>query len=74
MSFTDQVGYIKGQSVSSLLQLIDNVIDQLNISQKLGLLITADYFHATDCISKDFMLKALENLGLVEILLDGFLF
>ena len=61
---TDQVGYIKGRSVSSLLGLIDDVIDQLNVSQKPGLLITVDYFHDYfDRISKDFMLKAFEKFG-----------
>ena len=32
----------------------------------LGLLITVDYFHAIDCISKDFMLKAFEKFEFGE--------
>ena len=43
---TDRVGYIRGQGVSSLLRLIDDVIDQLNVSQNPGLLITVEYFNA----------------------------
>ena len=60
---TDQVGYIKGLNVSSLLRLTDDVIDQLNVSRKPGIKITVHHFHAFGCISKDFMLKAFERFG-----------
>ena len=60
---TDQVGGITGRSVSLLLRLTDDVIHQLNVSQKPGLLITVDYFHTFDCIPKNFMLKAYERFG-----------
>ena len=49
---TDQVEYIKGHSVSSLLRRIDDFIDQRNVSKRRGLLIAVDYFHAFDCIPK----------------------
>ena len=72
---TDQMGYIKGRSVSLLLRLIDNVIDQLNVSHKPSFLITVDNFHAFDRVSKHFVLKAFEKKKvLVEISLDGFPF
>ena len=58
---TDQMGYIIGRSVSLLLRLIDNLIDQLNASQKPGLLITVDNCHAFDRVSKHFMSKAFEK-------------
>ena len=51
-----QVGYIKGQCMAVLLCLIDDTIDQQNVLNKPGLLITVDYFHAFVCISKDFMM------------------
>lgn len=60
---TDQVGYIKGRRVSTLLRLIDDITDQHNILHKPGLLVTIDYVHAFDCISTDFMLKAFEQFG-----------
>ena len=60
---TDQVGYIKGLNVSSLLRLTDDVIDQLNVSRKPGIKITVHHLHAFGCISKDFMLKAFERFG-----------
>mgnify|MGYP006382704335 FL=1 len=59
----DQVGYIKGRSVSTLLRLIDDVSDHLNEQNKPGLLVTVDYTQAFDSISKDFMLCAFEKFG-----------
>ena len=59
----DQVGYIKGRQSSTLLRLIDDVIDQLNRTNKPGLLATIDMFHAYDCISKEFMIKTFKKFG-----------
>lgn len=59
----DQVGYIKGRQVSTLLRLIDDVSDQMNVQNKSGLLATIDMFHAFDCISKKFMIKTFEKFG-----------
>ena len=59
----DQVGYIKGRQVSTLLRLTDDVIDQMNIKNKPGILATIDMFHAFDCISKEFMLKTFTTFG-----------
>ena len=42
-------------------RLVDNVIDQLNVRQKPGLLLTADYCPAFDRISKDFMIQTLKT-------------
>ena len=59
----DQVGYLKGRQVSSLLRLIDDAIDQSNIQNKPGVLATIDMYHAFDCVSKEYMLKAFETFG-----------
>ena len=59
----DQVGYLKGRRVSSILRLIDDVIDQTNVQNTPGLLATFDMFHAFDCISKEFMLKTFKKFG-----------
>ena len=48
----DQVEYIKVRRASTLLRLIDDVIEQLNVQQKPGLLLTVDYSQAFDRISK----------------------
>ena len=47
----DQVGYIKGCRVSTLLRLIDDVTGQLNVRQRPGLLLTIDYCEVFDTIS-----------------------
>ena len=59
----DQVGYLKGRQVSSILRLIDDVIEQTNAQNTPGLLATFDMFHAFDCISKEFMLKTFKKFG-----------
>ena len=59
----DQVGYIRGRRVSSLLRLVDDVIEKLNTTNKPGLLVTLDFFHAFDCISKDFIFLAFSKFG-----------
>ena len=57
----DQVGYIKGRRVWTLLSLIDDIMDQQNILNKPGLLVKIDYFHFFDCISKELMITASEK-------------
>lgn len=59
----DQVGYLKGRQVSTLLRLIDDVIEHSNEQNNQGILATIDFFHAFDCISKEFMLKAFQMFG-----------
>jgi hypothetical protein len=59
----DQVGYIKGRQVSTLLRLIDDVTDQMNIKNEPGLLVAIDYTRAFDTISKDFMLACFSKFG-----------
>ena len=58
----DQVGYIKGRRVSTLLRLIDDVTEQLNVRQRPGLLLTIDYCQAFDRISKDFMVQTFKKI------------
>ena len=63
----DQVGYIKGRRVSTLLRLIDDVTEQLNVRQRPGLLLTIDYCQAFDRISKDFIVQTFKKIGLDQI-------
>ena len=44
-------------------RLVDNVIDQLNVRQKPGLLLTIDYCQAFDRISKNFMIHTFKKIG-----------
>ena len=57
----DQVGYIKGRRVSTLILLIDDVTEQLTVQQKPGLLFTVHYSQAFDRISKDSLEKKEEE-------------
>ena len=59
----DQVGYIKGRRVSTLILLIDDVTEQLTVQQKPGLLFTVHYSQAFDRISKDCKLRVFERNG-----------
>ena len=59
----DQVGYIRGRRLLTLLRLVDDIIDQQNVLNEPGLLVTMDYFHAFGCISKEVMVTAFENFG-----------
>lgn len=63
----EQVGYIKGRRVSHILRAIDDVADYLNQQNKPGLLVGIDYFHAFDCISKDYMLEVFNVFGFGEV-------
>ena len=63
----EQVGYMKGRRVSHILRVIDDVTDYLNQQNKPGLLVGIDYFHAFDCISKDYMQEAFKMFGFGDI-------
>ena len=52
---------MKGRRASTLIRLIDDVTEQLNVQQKPGLLGTVDYSQAFDKISKDYMLCVFEK-------------
>ena len=49
--------------MSTLLRLVDDIIDQQNVFNEPDLLVTMEYFHAFDCISKEVMVTAFENFG-----------
>ena len=59
----DQVGYIKGRRVATLLRLIDDVTEQVNLMNKPGLLVAIDFAQAFDSISKEFMLLSFKKFG-----------
>ena len=59
----DQVGYLKGRNIATVLRTIDDVINYLNVSGKSGYLLALDYAKAFDSISKDFLLCAFKAFG-----------
>lgn len=74
----DQVGYIKGRKVATLLRTIDDVTDVINKENRPGILLTIDMFHAFDCISKEYMLEVFKTFGFgdtfthwVSVLMSG---
>lgn len=59
----DQVGYLKGRSIATVLRTIDDVIQYLNTTGKAGYLVALDYAKAFDSVSKDFLLHTFEVFG-----------
>ena len=53
LSNEDQVGYVKGRNISSVIRTIDGVIGYLNMTKKSGYLLALDYQKAFDSISKE---------------------
>ena len=59
----DQVGYIKGRNISTLIRSIDDVIDYLRVTEKPGIILALDFQKAFDTISKDYLLLAFKRFG-----------
>jgi len=59
----DQVGYLKGRNICSVLRTIDDVIDYCNQTGKGGYLLAQDTSKAFDSISKQFLLEAFNVFG-----------
>ena len=62
----DQVGFMKGRNISTLLRLIDDVIDLHNTNNQAGLIVAIDPRVAFDSISKDYMFYAFDKFGFGE--------
>ena len=62
----DQVGYLKGRNIASVIRNVDDVIEYLNVTNKAGYLLALDYKKAFDTISKEFMLESLRIFGFKE--------
>ena len=60
---TDQVGYLKGRNISSVIRTIDDTINYLNKTGKAGYLLALDYSKAFDSISKSCLIHAFEMFG-----------
>ena len=62
----EQVGYIKGRNISTIIRLVDDIIDKMENDNDQGALLALDYSKAFDSISKEFMLKAFSLFGFGE--------
>ena len=59
----DQVGFIKNRNISTVIRTIDDVVNYLNKTGKVGYLLALDYAKAFDSISKDYLLHIFETFG-----------
>lgn len=59
----DQAGFIKGRKSSTIIRLIDDVIDYMNNENKPGIILALDYSRAFDSISKDFIIWSFKKFG-----------
>ena len=59
----DQVGFIRGRNIATVIRSIDDVINYLNKTKKAGLLLAVDYSKAFDSISKTFIQHVFKVFG-----------
>jgi hypothetical protein len=59
----DQVGYIRGRNISTIVRLIDDLIEFINVNNATGAIIALDYSKAFDTINKVFLMKSFELYG-----------
>ena len=60
---SDQVGYIKGRQISTIIRSIDDVINYVNKTKKAGYLLAIDYAKAFDSVSKTFLSHVFSKFG-----------
>ena len=59
----NQVGYIKGRNISTIIRTIDDVIEFIKYNYKTGVIVGIDYSKAFDSINKQFLVKSFEKFG-----------
>ena len=62
----DQVGYIKGRNISTIIRLIDDVIEYITINNETGALVALDYSKAFDTIHKGYSVETFRIFGFGE--------
>ena len=74
----DQVGYIKGRNISTIVRLIDDVIEYIQVNNKTGAVVALDYTKAFDTINKKFLVEVFKIAGFgpefiqwVTVLMNG---
>ena len=67
----DQVGFLKGRNISTVIRLIDDTINYLDKSDRPGLLLALDYKAAFDTISKEGIVWAVKRFNFGRTLLNG---
>jgi exonuclease III len=59
----DQVGYIRGRNIATVLRTIDDVINYLNKTGKVGYILALDFSKAFDSISKTYLNQVFKMFG-----------
>ena len=62
----DQVRFLKGRNISTVIRLIDDTINYLDKSERPGLLLALDYKAAFDTISKEYRVWAFKRFSFGE--------
>ena len=62
----DQVGFMKGRNISSIIRTIDDTIRYLSVKDKPGIIFALDYKAAFDTISKDFIIWSFKQFNFGE--------
>ena len=74
----DQVGYIKGRNISTIIRIIDDTIEYVKIHNLSGVVMALDYKKAFDSVNKDFIYATFDKFGFgsdfkrwVQVLMQG---
>ena len=59
----DQTAYIRGRNITTILRLIDDVIEYVEVCNKTGAILALDYKKAFDSISKEYLLHCFKIFG-----------
>ena len=59
----DQTAYIRGRNITTILRLIDDVIEHVEVCNKTGAILALDYKKAFDSISKEYLLQCFKIFG-----------
>ena len=59
----NQVGYIKGRNISTIIRTTDDFLEFIKYNNKTGVIVGLDYSKAFDSINKQFLVKSFEKFG-----------
>ena len=74
----DQTAYIRGRNITTIVRLIDDVIEYVEVNNETGAILALDYRKAFDSISKEYLIECFKIFGFgdnfiqwVETLMSG---
>jgi len=54
------VGYVRGRDISTIIRLVDDVIEMIKFNNSSGAIVALDYCKAFDSVHKDFLTNAMK--------------